>query len=37
LRPEAKFADLDALRAQIGEDCRVARRILAASERRPGA
>ena len=29
LRPEAKFADLDALKRQIAEDCRQARARLA--------
>lgn len=32
LRPEEKFDGLDALKAQIAEDCRQARRILAAGE-----
>jgi riboflavin kinase/FMN adenylyltransferase len=30
LRPERKFAGLDALKAQIEEDCQAARRCLAA-------
>jgi riboflavin kinase/FMN adenylyltransferase len=32
LRPEKKFDDLDALRAQMADDCLAARRILAAAE-----